>query len=380
MKKISILSLHLGYGGIEKSVVNLANILSEEYEVEIISTYKLYNDCPFKINDNVKVKYLITKYKPNREEWKNALKKFRLFKLIKETYISLVVLFLRRSKTINAIKESNSDVIISTRILFNNWLGKYKQGKTYKIGWEHNHHHGDVKYINSLVKSCRNLDSLVLVSDSLRNFYKKELKNKNYKCKCVFIPNSLDNVPESVSDLKGNRLVSVGRMSREKAFPDLIDVFKRAHDKNNDLVLDIVGDGAQKNMVIDKIYDYDLMDSVNFHGYQNKEYIDKLLHEASLYLMSSYTESFGIVLIEAMSHGIPCLAFTSAEGANDIIENGENGYLISERDKDKMANKIIEVMGDIELRKRLGEKARVDSLKYTKDIVKKEWLLLLKKR
>jgi len=173
MKKISILSLHLGYGGIEKSVVNLANILSEEYEVEIISTYKLYNDCPFKINDNVKVKYLITKYKPNREEWKNALKKFRLFKLIKETYISLVVLFLRRSKTINAIKESNSDVIISTRILFNNWLGKYKQGKTYKIGWEHNHHHGDVKYINSLVKSCRNLDSLVLVSDSLGIFIRR---------------------------------------------------------------------------------------------------------------------------------------------------------------------------------------------------------------
>lgn len=380
MKKISILSLHLGYGGIEKSVVNLANILSEEYEVEIISTYKLYNDCPFKINDNVKVKYLITKYKPNREEWKNALKKFRLLKLIKETYISLVVLFLRRNKTINAIKESDSDIIISTRILFNNWLGKYKQGKTYKVGWEHNHHHGDIKYINKLVNSCRNLDSLVLVSDSLRSFYKKEIKNKNYKCKCVFIPNFLDNVPDNVSNLKSNRLVSVGRMSKEKAFPDLIDVFKMVHDVNNDLVLDIVGDGAQKNMVIDKIYEYNLTDYVRFHGYQNKEYIDNLLHESSLYLMSSYTESFGIVLIEAMSHGIPCLAFTSAEGANDIIKNGENGYLISERDKERMAEKILEVMSDIKLRKRLGNKARKDSLKYTKDIVKKEWLLLLKKR
>ena len=50
--------------------------------------------------------------------------------------------------------------------------------------------------------------------------------------------------------------------------------------------------------------------------------------------MTSYTESFGIVLIEAMSHGIPCIAFDSAEGAREIINSGENGYLINNRNFD----------------------------------------------
>ena len=86
MKKVTIFSLHLGYGGIEKSVINLANLLSDTYEVEIISTYKIEDTPAFEINDNVKVKYLITKYKPNREEWKDSIKKIRPIKFIKETY------------------------------------------------------------------------------------------------------------------------------------------------------------------------------------------------------------------------------------------------------------------------------------------------------
>ena len=77
MKKISILSLHLGYGGIEKSVANLANLLIKDYEVEIISTYKLDQSPAFEIDPKVKVTYLIEKYKPNREEWKRSIKKLK---------------------------------------------------------------------------------------------------------------------------------------------------------------------------------------------------------------------------------------------------------------------------------------------------------------
>ena len=65
MKKITIFSLHLGYGGIEKSIVNLANLLSNEYQVEIVSTYKLEDTPAFEINDKVKVTYLIDKYQHN---------------------------------------------------------------------------------------------------------------------------------------------------------------------------------------------------------------------------------------------------------------------------------------------------------------------------
>ena len=57
MKKISILSLHLGYGGIEKSIVNLANTLCKRYEVEIACCYKMYDKSVFDLNDKVKIKF-----------------------------------------------------------------------------------------------------------------------------------------------------------------------------------------------------------------------------------------------------------------------------------------------------------------------------------
>ena len=81
MKKITIFALHLGYGGVEKCITNLANLLCNDYNVEIISTYKLNEKPAFNISDKVKVVYLIDKYKPNREEWKNSLSFSKEFSL-----------------------------------------------------------------------------------------------------------------------------------------------------------------------------------------------------------------------------------------------------------------------------------------------------------
>jgi len=380
MKKISILALHLGYGGIEKSIINLANLICDEYKVEIISTYRLEEQPAFTIDERVNVRYLIEKYKPNREEWKQSIKKLKPITFLKESYKSLVVLLLRRRKTITAIKDSDSDIIISTRVLFNKWLGNHGKKKTYKIGWEHNHHHQDVKYIESVVSSSKKLDRLVLVSDSLRSFYKKEFKKSEIKCKCVYIPNMIDKIPKSSSTLKNHTLISIGRFSREKGFVDLIEVFHKIHEKEPSWKLCLIGDGAERNKIVDRIYQYQLTDAVELHGYLKRDKIDALLHESSIYLMTSYTESFGIVLIEAMSHGVPCIAFSSAEGANDLITNGKNGYLIDNRDFDKMADKVIELINNQKLRKELGTEAKQISSNYTQKEVKDNWLKLLKKR
>ena len=68
MKKVTIIALHLGYGGIERAITDLANILIDNYDVEIVSTYKIYEN-PVNILDNrVKVKYL-TNLKPNKKKF-----------------------------------------------------------------------------------------------------------------------------------------------------------------------------------------------------------------------------------------------------------------------------------------------------------------------
>ena len=210
MKKITILSLHLGFGGIERSVVSLANILCKKYMVEIVSVYKLYDKPSFDIDDRVDVKYLINGG-PNKNEFKNASKSHHVFKIFKEGIKSIKILNLRRIKTINYIKNCDSDVIISTRDIFDEWLGRYGMSSVVKIGWEHNHHHGNMDYAQKIIRSCSKLDYLVLVSESLQKFYKDNMRK--YKCKCVFIPNVIENIPENFSKLDECRLVSVGRLS-----------------------------------------------------------------------------------------------------------------------------------------------------------------------
>lgn len=375
MKKVTILSLHLNTGGIEKCICSLANYLCSSYEVEILSVYKLKNRPAFFVNPRVKIKYL-TNVKPNKVEFNKALKSKNAFKILKEGTKALKVLFLRKSKTVKEIKKSTSDYIISTRDIFNDWLGKYGNDKCVKIGWEHNHHHNDLEYIKKLVKSCKNLDYFVLVSKSLKEFYEDKFYELGYDTRCIFIPNAIDYIPDSVSKLDNNNLVSIGRLSYEKGFLDLIDVFNIAYLKNSKLHLDIIGDGVEKNKIEKKIHEYKLDENITLHGFLDSDKVHEILSKSSLYVMSSHTESFGIVLIEAMSHGLPCIAFSSAEGACDLIKDKE--LLIKDRNKELFALKINELLSDRNKLNKIGDKNRNFSLNYDKEKVMKLWKKILK--
>ena len=375
MKKVSILSLHLGYGGIEKCIVTLANALCSRYEVEIAVCYKLYDKPAFDIDDRVKIKYLNKDLKPNINEFRKYLKCKRFIRVFREGIKGLRGLYRRKKTMVEYIMNSDSDVIISTRDIFNYWLSGYGKDETIKIGWEHNHFHENYKYANNVSRSARHLDYLVLVSSELQKFYAKELQNS--KCMCIYIPNSIESLPSKKALLENKRLVSVGRLSHEKGYIDLLKVYKRLKKDYPEWTLDIVGDGVERENIEEFIKNNELEENVTLHGFQGKEYIDKLLNKSSIYLMTSYTESFGIVLIEAMSHGVPCIAYDSAEGAREIINSGENGYLIKHRNLEAMVKKIEDLIKDKKERIRIGSQARESVKKYTSDVVSEEWFTLI---
>lgn len=376
MKKISILSLHLGYGGIEKSIVSLANLLSKKYSVEIAVCYKLYDKSVFDLDDSINVKYLNdSSIVPNHKSLKSAIHGKNLKKIFKEFAYSLKVLHYRKNGMINYIKSCDSDVIISTRDIFNEWLSLYGKDDVLKIGWEHNHFHDNYKYAHKIIRSAKKLDYLVLVSMDLLEFYKRKMSN--YKCMCIYIPNCIESIPQKLSKLNEKRLISVGRLSPEKGYLDLLKVYKQLRNDYPNWVLDIIGDGKERDNLERYIKNNNLEKYVTLHGFQGKEYIDKLMNKSSIYLMTSFTESFGIVLIEAMSHGLPCIAFSSAEGAREIINSGENGYLIKNRNYEMMIKKISDLIENPEERKKIGKNARKSIKKYTSDVVGEEWLTLI---
>lgn len=372
MKRITILALHLGYGGIEKCISTLANTLCKNYQVNVISTYKLYEKPSFPIDDRVKITYLIPDLRPSKNEFIDSVKHLKFIKGFKLGITNLKVLYLKKKKMIQAIKNCDSDVIISTRDIHNDWLGKYGNPNILKIGWEHNHHNNDKKYINKIIKSVSKLDYFVLVSKELEEFYRQKVK-----CKTVYIPNTLDYYPKKVSDLEEKRIISVGRLSEEKGYLDLIDVFSLVHQVYPDWKLDIIGDGNQKENIQKKIEEYGLKDFIILHGFQNKEYINQLLQKSSVYVMCSYTESFGIVLLEAFSFGIPCVAFDSARGATEIISNNWDGYLIKDRNKEIMAKKVCELISNPNRRIIMGANGIKKANQYSMDEIRKYWIQII---
>lgn len=374
MKKVTILALHLGYGGIENAITTLANTLISKYEVEILSVYRLYSDPVYELDPRIKIRY-ISNVKPNKKEMIYYLKKKNFSMFFKGLGKSVKTGFVKYVKTPLVLRKVDTDVIITTRAIHNFLASKFVKGNVRKIAWEHNHHNDNKKYIKSIIRSCRGVNNLVLVSKELTEFYRKYLKSK-----VVYIPNCLDKFPNKISKLDSNNLIAVGRLSKEKGFDDLLKIFKKVSTKHPDWKLNIVGDGMEKDNLLNLAKELKLGDKVVFYGYQNKDFINELLLNSSIYIMTSHTESFGLVLIEAMSYGVPCIAYTSAQGANEIIDDGEDGYLISNRNEQDMIDKIESLINDKKLRIKLGKNARKKSKNYSSEVVLGKWSKLINKR
>ena len=368
-KRVSLYTLHLGFGGTERSTVDIANMLSKKYNVHIISLYKVNEQIPYRLNDNVKVIYL-SNNRPKKEELKKYLKSFKLIKACKILIESCDLLYKKYILTKNLISYDNSKYVISTRDTFSKILSKNGRVNAYKVGIEHNYDISE-EHINFINNNLVNLDKYVVVSKTAASIYKKYINNIDIE----YIPNCV-NYEYNVKSSLEKRLITVGRLEKEKGYLDLIDVFKLVHEKDSEIKLDIFGDGKEKAKIKKKISEYELDKYITMHGFKDQKEISRYYKKAGLFVMCSIKESFGIVLIESMKCGVPAIAFKNITGAKEIIKNGKNGFLIPNRDKEKMANQIIKYM-KLKQKEKYQEEAIKTAEKYSFDEIQKKWLALI---
>ena len=374
MKKITFLLLHLGYGGAEKANVEIANMLANDYEVELLCSYRLQDQPAFSTDPRIRIHYLMDEVS-NKAAFKKALQAKNPIRILQEGMKSFRILRKRKSTMISAIETCNSDLIISSRILFTKWLAKYKNNHCITIAQEHNDPLDEPKRIKQIIQSCKEIDYFMPVSKEITAYFTKAFHDTNTKV--VYIPHALDEYPKTTSYEMAHNIISIGRLSKEKGFLDLIDVFALVHQECPSLTLDIVGDGEERESIERRIQELELTKYIKLHGFQNKTYIQELLSHSMMYAMPSYKESFGIVLLEAQSYGLPCVAFSSARGACELI-HPDNGKLIEQRNHQAMANCLISWYNDKQMRKRLGEQGRKQAELYTQEIVQKQWLSFLR--
>ena len=370
MKKIKILLLHMQHGGIEKQSISFANQLVKKYDVEIISVYTMKKEPAYEVNERVKIKYLIDD-KPNRDEFKNAIKSKNPIKIIKQAAKAMKIIFLKNYLMIKEIKKMDADFVVSTRIEYANMLSKYAPKSVVKITQEHLHDDSK-RYIKRVKKSFRNLDYLIVLAPGSKENYSKWLK-ENDKIKIIEIPNLLEEIPEESSLLQGNKIVSVGRLHPVKDFSTLIEVFYKVREKIPNSSLTIVGGGEEYEKLNSLVQQLKMEDSVKITGMISKQEVKKQLLESDIYVMTSLTECFPMVLLEASSCGIPLISFDVPVGPKAIIKNGQNGFLIEDRNKEKMAEKIIELLQDRELLLQLGKNAKEGAFEFVPDKIMKKW-------
>ena len=188
------------------------------------------------------------------------------------------------------------------------------------------------------------------------------------------IPNAANFIAGKYSDCFAKRVIAVGRLDYQKSFDRLILVWEKVHQQMPDWRLDIFGQGEWKDMLQQMIDERGLGECVKLNA-PTKE-IGKEYAESSMLVMSSHYEGFPMVMIEAMARGLPAVCFDFKCGPRDIIVEGENGVIVPDGDLAGLADALVMLMKDDELRKRMGENAKTVVETYSEEKVMNKWVEL----
>ena len=377
MKKIRIIALHLAFGGIEKAICSMANLFAERYEVEILSVYNMPDSPAFPLDARVKVTTLLSDT-PNREEWKAAFARHAPLDIARESLRAVRILRDKKRAVIRAIRECRDGVIITTRPEDNVLLSKYGQPGVLKIAQLHQDHRFDKGLVRSFQKDYGGVDVFALLTPGLRDEVKEMMQGHNAHTQCVYIPNFLEHFPLDPTKYPREKTVlSVGRLHEVKRFDLLIRLFASLHDRFPDWKLRIVGEGEEREKLEATIHELGAEDYVNLTGKKDAAGVEEEMLHASLYAMSSSSEGFPFVLLEAESCGLPTVAFDVRVGPGFVVQDGVNGFLAPDGDTERFCEKLAALMEKEELRRRMSGAALNHVTAFSRDKVGEIWYSLI---
>lgn len=253
------------------------------------------------------------------------------------------------------------------------WISKVKI-----ISWEHFNVRRDIG--TQVIKAGRKLS--VKYADYIITLTEQD--KIDYQClytpkaAVLCIPNFISFKTNHTADIHANTFLAVGRLTYQKGFENLLEIWERLHRerKNGNWKLVIVGTGDQEQMLKEYIVSHEVGSSVRIDPPTVE--IEQYYKSSSVFLMTSRWEGLPMVLIEAKSFGLPCISYNCPTGPAQLIRNNIDGYLVEDQDKTAFGDKMQEVISmDIETRKRLSVEAKSDSERYSASSIVPVWLKVL---
>lgn len=202
-------------------------------------------------------------------------------------------------------------------------------------------------------------DGLYVVSEDIKQdlINKVHIKLSEEKMRIIFNPVDIDRIKEMsthpvkhkwLNSKKYPVIISVGRLAKQKNYSVLLESFSKLL-QNVDAKLIIIGDGSERKNLEKIVSNLNIKNEVDFIGFVNNPW--SYMSKSDIFVLSSYEESFGMVLVEAMACNLPVVA-TDADvgGPKTVLDNGKFGILVSNGDSDALSKMMLKLLKSSKLR------------------------------
>ena len=360
-------------GGVERVLTLKANYFAEHYgyDITIILTEGKNKPFFYPLSDKINVINLDV----NCEELWTC------------SFIKKVIVYLKKQRLFKKLLTSElmrirPDITISLLRREINFLTSIKDGSR-KIG---EHHVNRVNYrnfegnesniiknlfaklwMNNLVGHLRKLDKFVVLTEEDKSQW-QELSN------IEVIPDPLSFHTDTVSSLTSKRVIAVGRYVYQKGFDLLLKAWAIVEKGCKEWELVIYGQGERDRY--EQLMDELKINRNRCHLYGATSDIKQEYLNSSVFAFSSRFEGFGMVLIEAMSCGLPVVSFDCPCGPKDIISNNTDGILVPNGDVEKLADSLLYFINHVEEIRHFSINAQVKSKQFSLDVLSLRWINL----
>ena len=361
-------------GGTERIISEKANYLAEQYKYNvyiITCTQQQDQQNAFQLSSSVhQIKLAIPYYSQYCYEYpKRFFVKLSINKKLKEAIIE-------------AVQQINPDILIG--------IGHYKadlissikcrakkiiechEARFFTQSGMANHQNVLSKLFTKFYRKLyfrtieRKADVIVTLTEG-----DKLLWNKAKRIEVI--PNFSNIQVSQISSCHSKRVIAVGRLSWEKGYDRLIDIWELVSRKSPDWQLDIFGEGELEKNLSYKIAKKHI-NNITIHPTTNN--ISYEFSKSSICVMTSYYEGFALVLLEALKHGVPCVAYDCPFGPASIIEDNRCGYLIDNGNINVFAKKLCTLMNDENARKNFSKESIKRSKDFAIDTIMGKWINL----
>ena len=373
--KVYFLLMHAwGMGGTIRTVLNTASHLAQHHDVEVLGMIRTRDKPFFDFPDKVPVTPIVDeRAKASRGPLRRFFERFPTLLFPHADPSVRVINLWTDIQLARVLRTRRAGVLIGTRPGLNLLAARVAGPGLAKVGQEHMHLSNHPRKLQrAMRRGYPRLDALAVLTESDLREYGELLGDG---ARVEQIPNAVTKLDGGVSDLSAKTVIAAGRLKRQKDFFRLVRAFAQVADRHPDWQLKICGDGPHRERLEKLIADLGLARNVMLAGPVRN--IGEELAGASIYALSSRREGFPMVLLEAMSKGLPVVSFDCPTGPREIVRNGENGFLVPHQDVDALAAGMNRLIEDDDLRRRCGAGALATAERYSIEVIGARWEELL---